>query len=250
MTAREARPAVGMPAVDDPRPSDHRIGGSGWERRRRKRALADHVRALAADVLMLDVDAAEGTDLDLAEEQFLVLRSQLAAMPDLRGVGLHQSPHDASLFERSPVVGRCNAHAVPLEVWVEGDLTRGYANYGDAYEGPPGRVHGGYVVAAFDDLLGVAQAAAGVAGFTGSLTVRLSAATPLKAPIDYEARVLSVRGRKVVVSGRSFCRGVLLAEAEGTFIEPANHPGTMFNALTGDLAGLAAERDNERALVQ
>lgn len=245
----QAHPAGPVLAADGGSRPDYRTSSSISARRRRKHVLADHVRALVSDVLMLDAEATEEAALASAEEHLISLRRELAAMPDLRGVGLHLAPHDASLFERSPVTGRCNAHAVPLEVWVDGDLTRGHASYGDAYEGPPGRVHGGYVVAAFDDLLGVAQAASGVAGFTGSLTVRLSAPTPLNARIDYEAGVTSVAGRKVVVWGRSFCRGVLLAEAEGTFIEPSKHPGTMFNTLAGDLAGLAAERDGSQSLV-
>jgi acyl-coenzyme A thioesterase PaaI-like protein len=81
-------------------------------------------------------------------------------------------------------------------------------------------VHGGFVIAAFDDLLGVAQAASGTAGFTGTLTVRLVARTPLHERIDYEAGVQERSGRKVTVWGRSTLNGELLAEATGIFIAP------------------------------
>ena len=94
-------------------------------------------------------------------------------MPDVREVGLHSSPHDSSLFERSPLSGRSNPLAAPLVLEFVGEQTFGRATYGDAYEGPPGLVHGGYVISAFDDLLGVAQAASGIAGLTGTLTVKL-----------------------------------------------------------------------------
>jgi hypothetical protein len=114
----------------------------------------------------------------------------------------------------------------------EGDQTRGHATYPDYYEGPPGLVHGGYVISAFDDLLGVAQAASGIAGFTGTLTVKLLGGTPLNRRIDYQAGVTSVNGRKVIAWGKSFLDGVLLAEAEGIFIEPrGGHPGKLLKDL-------------------
>jgi acyl-coenzyme A thioesterase PaaI-like protein len=195
----------------DPSPSARRL---------RKHALAEEVRGLIGDVLMLDVEAADDEALAEAEERIALARKAFAALPDIRHVALHLAPHDNSLFERSPVTGRSNAQAAPLVLEFEGDLTRGHATYGETFEGPPGLVHGGYVIAAFDDLLGVAQAASGIAGFTGTLTVRLHAGTPLHRRIDYEAGVTSVSGRKVVAWGKAYLDGSLLAEATGLFIAP------------------------------
>ena len=45
------------------------------------------------------------------------------------------------------------------------EITRGHAVWTDAYEGPTHCLHGGFVAAAFDDLLGCAQMASGYAGF-------------------------------------------------------------------------------------
>ncbi len=203
----------------DPPPSPRRL---------RKHALAGEVRGLIADVLMLDVEGADETTLSAAEERLALARTAFAQMPDLRDVSLHLAPHDSSLFERSPLTGRSNARAAPMVMGFDGARTLGHATYGESFEGPPGLVHGGYVIAAFDDLLGVAQAASGVAGLTGTLTVRLSGGTPLHRRIDYEAGVRSVEGRKVTAWGRSFLDGQLLAEAEGIFIEPrGGHPGAM-----------------------
>lgn len=207
----------------DPPPSPRRV---------RKHALADQVRGLIADVLMHDVEAASEEDLTRAEDLLADARKAFAALPDIRDVGLHRAPIDNSLFERSPLSGRSNAHAAPLELEFEGDATRGHATYDETFEGPPGLVHGGYVIAAFDDLLGVAQAASGIAGFTGTLTVKLLGGTPLNRRIDYEAGVASVSGRKVIAWGRSYLDGVLLAEAEGVFIAPrGGSPETMLHEL-------------------
>ena len=201
---------VWFPVDDDPSP-----------RRLRKHALAEEVRALIADVLYLDVEHVDEDDLADAEARLGEARKALDALPDIRGKGgVYGNRGDASLFERSPLSGRCNALAAPLVLEFDGERTLGHATYGEAYEGPPGSVHGGYVISAFDDLLGVAQAASGTAGFTGTLSVRLVARTPLHERIDYEAGVSSHEGRKVTVWGRSSLKGETLAEATGIFIAP------------------------------
>jgi acyl-coenzyme A thioesterase PaaI-like protein len=183
-----------------------------------KHALAEHLRALIGDVLRLDSGAASADELAQAEQLLADAHKQVAALPKVRS--LFASEQDFSLFERSPFSGRGNALATPLQVQFEGDEMRAHTTYGDAYEGPPGTVHGGHVMAAFDDLLGVAQAASGQAGFTGTLSVRMIARTPLHKRIDYEAGVESVSGRKVTAWGRSYCDGELLAEATGIFVVP------------------------------
>lgn len=196
------------------------------ERRLRKHALAQQVRELIDDVLMLDVDAADDAALNEAEQRLALAHKAFGDLPDIRERGPHYVEVDSSLFERSPLTGLSNALAAPLLLEFDGTITRGHATYPPHYEGPPGLVHGGYVISAFDDLLGVAQAASGIAGFTGTLSVRLHAGTPLNRRIDYEAGVSSVQGRKVIAWGKAYCDGVLLAEAEGIFIEPrGGHPG-------------------------
>ena len=194
-----------------------------------KHALAEHLRALIGDVLRLDSGAASPDELADAEQLLAMARKHVGALPRVRS--LFASEQDFSLFERSPFSGRGNALATPLEVEFVGDELRAHTTYGDAYEGPPGTVHGGHVMAAFDDLLGVAQAASGQAGFTGTLSVRMVARTPLHQRIDYEAGVESVSGRKVTAWGRSYCDGELLAEATGIFVVPK---GGLYEMLVAD----------------
>ena len=59
-------------------------------------------------------------------------------------------------------------------------MIKGTVTFGSAYEGPPGHVHGGYVAAAFDELLGMTQSLGGMPGMTGTLTVRYRRPTPLR----------------------------------------------------------------------
>jgi acyl-coenzyme A thioesterase PaaI-like protein len=187
--------------------------------RRQKHELAEATRQLIEAVAL--VDAEEGS-LDGLADEVRSLTSRLTAEASLRRYGgAAMSPYpNGALTERSGISGRSNPLAPPLRLRMDGDRTVGAAIYGDAYEGPPGCLHGGFVAAAFDDLLGCAQMASGTAGFTGTLTIRMRKPTPLHTRIDYEAGVTKVSGRRIVCWGRSTADDVLLAEAEGIFITP------------------------------
>lgn len=189
-------------------------------RREAKHRLAEQVRDVARGVSQLDVEGADEQRLSTLEARLAEVRDLLAELPDLsRHGGASSAPgDDGHLFERSPLTGRSNPLAAPLHLAFEGQRTVGHATYHEGYEGPPGTVHGGVVIAAFDDLLGVAQAAAGHSGMTGTLTVRLARPTPLHERIDYEGGVERVEGRKTMAWGRAEHAGELLAEAWGVFI--------------------------------
>jgi acyl-coenzyme A thioesterase PaaI-like protein len=188
--------------------------------RQRKHALAARLRKIAADFVQLDIGACSTQELDALEAEVAALSVRLSGTPSLRrhGSSSHAPGDDGLLFERSPITGRSNPLAAPLVLRYDGELTHGHATFTDAYEGPPGTVHGGHVIAAFDDLLGVAQIASGDAGMTGTLSVRLHAPTPLWTRIDYTGGVDRLEGRKIFAWGRSFIGDRTLAEATGIFI--------------------------------
>jgi acyl-coenzyme A thioesterase PaaI-like protein len=190
--------------------------------RRVKHDLAEATRRLVEAVALLDVTDAEPDQLESLLTDVQALASRIGSAPSLvRYGGAALSPYpNGALTERSGISGRSNPLAPPLRLRLDGERTIGAAIYGDAYEGPPGCLHGGFVAAAFDDLLGCAQMASGTAGFTGTLTIRMRKPTPLRTRIDYEAGVTKVSGRRIVCWGRSTADDVLLAEAEGIFITP------------------------------
>jgi hypothetical protein len=199
-------------APDDLAPDDER-------RRTAKRRLVAETRRLLEEVALVDASACDEGELDAMTAEVVATADRIAAGPSLRAHGLFSAPGFASaLGERSPVSGESNPVAAPLRLWRDGDITRGRATYGPAYEGPPGYLHGGMVAGAFDELLGVAQMASGRAGFTGTLTIKMRAPTPLNQPIEYEAGVDRVSGRKIHTAGRSTCGGKTVGEAEGLFI--------------------------------
>lgn len=124
----------------------------------------------------------------------------------------------AAFFDQSPLIGHSNPMAPPMALHVENDTVRGTVTFGAAYEGPPGHLHGGFVAAAFDEVLGFAQSMTGHPGMTGTLVVRYRRPTPLHTELRLEARVVRVEGRKIFTEGRMFAGDVLTAEAEGIFV--------------------------------
>lgn len=190
----------------------------------RKQALADVVRRLVESTALADAASTDPADLEAVTADLAAAADRMAAWPSLHATGLAMAPGlQGTLLERSGIAGRSNPLAAPVQ-WETGPdgVTRGHAVFGPAYEGPPGCVHGGFVAAAFDDLLGSAQTASGSAGYTGTLTVRMIRPTPLGKRIDYEAAVDRVEGRKIHVWGTADCAGERLAEAGIVFIAPAD----------------------------
>ena len=68
----------------------------------------------------------------------------------------------------------------------------GKAWFGPAYEGPPGCVHGGYIAAAFDELLGCTQTMTGAPGMTANLSIDYRTPTPLETELSFVGVVTKV----------------------------------------------------------
>ncbi|MGW4526831.1 PaaI family thioesterase [Amycolatopsis sp. NPDC004378] len=102
----------------------------------------------------------------------------------------------------NPLEGPGNPLAPPLSwVHVGPAVVRAEVLLGPAHEGPPGRVHGGWVAAVLDHVLGRATAAAGFPGMTASLTVDYLRGTPYAVPLTAEARLERRDGRKLHATG-------------------------------------------------
>ena len=125
-----------------------------------------------------------------------------------------------SFFDHSPMIGLSNPLAPPIELSPDGDgrTVHGRVVFGSAYEGPPGCVHGGYIAAAFDELLGFANSLSGTPGMTGTLTIRYRRPTPLHTELRFEGCYERSEGRKIFTTGQLFSGETLCAEADGLFI--------------------------------
>jgi acyl-coenzyme A thioesterase PaaI-like protein len=124
-----------------------------------------------------------------------------------------------------PIVGLSNAIAPPLEFQLdtEAGVVRGGGRFGSAYEGAPGLLHGGFLAAAIDELLGVATVLSGGPGMTRELTVRYLRPTPIGVELCFTARLDRVEGRKLFVSADVEANGLRTAKASGVFTRVEDH---------------------------
>ncbi|MGE2728414.1 PaaI family thioesterase [Mycolicibacterium vaccae] len=118
-------------------------------------------------------------------------------------------------------IGLRNAIAPPLELRRDetGRVTTDLV-LGAAYEGPAGHVHGGVSALLLDHVLGATAHRPGFQAFTGTLTIRYVAPTPLGA-LHVEAWIDRDEGSKTFALGRiTDAHGTVTVEAEGIFIRP------------------------------
>jgi len=185
-----------------------------------KRRLAAAMRLVIERLVASDAPEAE---LRRAAEQLERYAEHLRTHPRLRHFqGFAESANAGDVgafFDQSPLIGLANPLAPPVRLAKTGERSaEGRVRFGSAYEGPPGCVHGGFVAAAFDEVLGFTQSLGGNPGFTGTLSVRYRVPTPLHTDLRFEGRIDRVEGRKTFASGRVFAGETLCAEAEGIFV--------------------------------
>lgn len=86
--------------------------------------------------------------------------------------------------------------------------------FGPETEGPPGHSHGGAMAAVLDEVLGLAAWKAGYPVVVGNLNISFRNQLPLEKVVTVESRVISAKGRKVMVHGRICLGEAVFAEAE------------------------------------
>jgi len=200
------------------------------QRRNELRRLAHATRRLIDGLVMTDAtedvlreaaDAVEAVALHFHRPDRPVTRSALEGFGEASTSG---DPY--AFFDHSPMLGVSNPVAPPISLRRTGEQeVTGTVVFGAAYEGPPGCVHGGFVAAAFDEVLGAAQSFSGQPGMTGTLIVRYRSPTPLHDELRFTATFDRVEGRKVLTSGTVHAGARLCAEAEAIFV--SMRPGQM-----------------------
>jgi acyl-coenzyme A thioesterase PaaI-like protein len=136
------------------------------------------------------------------------------------GEGSLAQYHEHIFIDHSPLVGPLNPLAPPIAISTDGTRVTGEVSFGTAYEGPPGCVHGGFIAASFDEVLGLAQGMSGRPGMTARLSIQYRSPTPLLQPLMFVGDIERIEGRKIFTKGelRVVADGRLCADAEGLFI--------------------------------
>jgi acyl-coenzyme A thioesterase PaaI-like protein len=217
--------------------STKHTGHEMWDQKRR---LADAMRLVIERLVPSNAPTEElAAAADGLEQYAEVLRSH----PRLKKVMGHSESATAgdvgAFFDQSPLIGLANPLSPPITVGKAGPRSAvASVTFGSAYEGPPGSVHGGYVAAAFDEVLGYVQSLSGNPGMTGTLTIRYRKPTPLHTELYFECELTRIEGRKIFTEGRVMAHGELTAEAEAIFISV---PSERMEALMEKRAAIEEE---------
>jgi acyl-coenzyme A thioesterase PaaI-like protein len=134
-----------------------------------------------------------------------------------------EPPGDGERLSHFPdcvVSGAANPMGTAIAVRREGDDAVAEVVLGAAFEGAPGRAHGGVVAAIFDDVMGYQLSILKVPAFTGRLQITYRAPTPIEVPLVFRARVDAREERKLRMSAWAHADDgkALIAEATATFI--------------------------------
>lgn len=198
-----------MDATDDPRADAadalRRLGHALIAHRADDETLADVARRADALAARLEQEPPN-------ERDYLGMKRSMfpADVPD--GQPIH---HFAHCF----VSGQHNPMGIGAQPRRDGDEVVAEVTLGAAFEGAPGRSHGGIVAAVFDDVLGYLLTVHQLPAFTGELQVRYLAPTPMGVPLVFRSRLLGREGRRIFCEAEATHDGQRIATSEATFIE-------------------------------
>lgn len=190
---------------------------SYWQK---KRQLAKRLHQLQQELHSKDLAEDELSSIDAKIE------SALAITVGLRALEGRQAWVDAKKFgsaeslqvEMTPLLNTSNPISPEIAIWFESGEVKAELVFDPLYEGNLGLVHGGFIAAVFDEVLGAAQALSGKTGMTGTLQTRFHQPTPINQRLTMKARLKSVDGRKIEVEGELYCDAVKTASADAVFI--------------------------------
>ena len=217
--------------MSSPDPTNLTNPFKGFHIRTEERSPTDEIRLKIAEELRVVCDEllATSAPVEELERTRMIVNQAVSLLKSRPHSHDYVGPSEGSLapmnsfLDRSPIIGAINPLSVPMRMDIEGDgginsTVVGYALFPAAYEGPPGCVHGGFIAAYFDEVLGMTQSLSGNPGMTVNLTVDYRAPTPLKQPVIFRGRVVSIDGRKISVAGTLHHGETLCAEAKGLFV--------------------------------
>ena len=151
--------------------------------------------------------------------------SELAANPRFAGflsgeptqrIGMDGQPMD--LFRDSIVSGRTNPMGIGLEVRRDGDAAVATTTLGPAFEGAPGRSHGGIVASILDETMGFVLPLIGELAYTANLNIDYVAPAPLHRELQFTARLRDRSGRKLWIEAHGESDEGVFVRAEALFL--------------------------------
>ena len=122
------------------------------------------------------------------------------------------------LFRDSVVSGRTNPLGIGINVTRHGDRVVAVTTLGPAFEGAPGRAHGGVISAILDETMGYVLPIIGEIAYTANLTIDYIAPAPLGVEITVSARLRDRADRKLWIEAVGESGGSVFVRAEALFL--------------------------------
>jgi acyl-coenzyme A thioesterase PaaI-like protein len=186
------------------------------------------MRALGHDFVARDLDDEQLDEFTahLEELHRIVargeLRTRIVPSGALEGFKMAVPSEDSTekhqLFSDSVVSGGANPMGLGAFLWREGDVSVMQVSLGKAFEGAPGRAHGGIVAALIDETMGLVLAISDVLAYTVQLDISYLAPTPINEPVVARAWLEKRDGRKLFIAAKVQVGAIELASASGLFI--------------------------------
>lgn len=176
--------------------------------------LANHVAA-TAESLIAEVETRPTRDRTAeiaANPRFAALLSGGTLEP----IGADGNPMD--MFRDSVVSGRTNPMGIGLEVRRHGDTVTATTTLGPAFEGAPGRAHGGVVAAILDETMGYVLPIIGELAYTANLNIDYVAPAPLHEQLRVTASLRDRADRKLWIEAHGESDQGTFVRAEALFL--------------------------------
>ena len=188
-----------------------------WQARQR---LASATRALNEKLVSTDIDPElaaamtekiEGLAAELNQVQ------QVTGLVDMAKRGQRGTIDDV-MGELVSVGGRSHPCSPELRWQEASNRITGTVKFSQAFEGPPGHVHGGWVAGVLDHLMGMTHVRTGHPGMTGGLSVRYLKPTPLNQVIEVSAQATELDDKRTEVKAEMRFGETTTATAEAIFV--------------------------------
>jgi acyl-coenzyme A thioesterase PaaI-like protein len=125
---------------------------------------------------------------------------------------------DDVMGELVSVGGRSHPCSPELHWQEASNRITGTVTFSQAFEGPPGHVHGGWVAGVLDHLMGMTHVRTGYPGMTGGLSVRYLKPTPLNQVIEVSAEAMELDEKRTEVKAAMRYGDTTTAKAEAIFV--------------------------------
>ena len=188
-----------------------------WQARQR---LASATRALNEKLVSTDIDPELAAALTEKIEGLAAELSQALQVTGLVEMAKRgqRGTSDDVMGELASVGGRSHPCSPELRWQEASNRITGTVKFSQAFEGPPGHVHGGWVAGVLDHLMGMTHVRTGHPGMTGGLSVRYLKPTPLNQVIEVSAQATELNDKRTEVKAEMRFGETTTAKAEAIFV--------------------------------